>query len=210
MFRLEKVRYKDFLKIDYLEINSNKITAILGESGSGKTTLLRLLNNMIKPCEGIVYFNDNDINGIDPIKLRRKVVMLSQTPVIFKGTIKDNLLIGLKFSKEELALDNDLNKILKMINLDNKNLDDEVDSLSGGEKQRLALGRVMLMNPDVYLLDEPSSALDDNTEDFILEKLIEYTNEKDTTIVIVTHSKNIAFKYSDYVIKLKKGRIINE
>jgi len=90
----------------------------------------------------------------------------------------------------------------------NKNLNDDAEKLSGGEKQRLALGRVILMNPEVFLLDEPSSALDEETENLIIKKLTQYVKENGKTLIMVTHSKAIAKNFSDHIIELSNGKIV--
>lgn len=206
MFHLENVRYRDILDIERLDIPSEKITCIIGESGSGKTTLLRLLNNMISCDQGNIYYRGQSIYAINPIELRRKVIMLAQNPAIFPGTIRDNLLIGLKFSEKPLVSDEKLKEVLERVYL-KKNLEEGIGNLSGGEKQRLALGRVMLMDPEVFLLDEPSSALDEATEELVIERMVQHVKENDKTLVMITHTKKIAQKYGDYLIEIKKGRV---
>ncbi len=206
MFSLKEVKYKQILDIKELNIEKFKVTCIIGESGSGKSTLLRLLNKLISCDSGTIMYNGQDLNSCDSVELRRTVVMLSQHPAIFPGTIRDNLLIGLKFAEKPAANDDKLLQILNMIHL-NKNLDDESDPLSGGEKQRLALGRVILLDPEVFLLDEPSSALDEETERFIIENLVAYTKETSKTLIMVTHSKKVAQTYSDKTIELSQGKI---
>lgn len=208
MFYLKDVKYKNILDIQELKIEDNKVTSIIGESGSGKTTLLRLLNKLISCDSGYISYKGKNIENIDSIALRRKVTMLPQEPPIFKGTIRDNLLIGLKFTDKPLFDDSHLYSILSFINL-KKNLDDLSDNLSGGEKQRLALGRILLLDPDVFLLDEPSSALDEETEKFIIENLVKYTKENNKTLIMITHSKKIALSYSDRIIDLSKGSMDN-
>ncbi|MFC4618832.1 ATP-binding cassette domain-containing protein [Camelliibacillus cellulosilyticus] len=94
MFRLRHVKYKDILNIPNLDIEAGKVTSIVGESGSGKTTLLKLLNQLISCDEGEVFYNDVNVQTIDSIQLRRQVVMLGQTPVMFEGTVRENLAIG--------------------------------------------------------------------------------------------------------------------
>lgn len=202
MFILKSVVYKDILDIDYLKIEKAKITSLIGESGSGKTTLLRLLNKMISPDSGTILFKDNDIEGIDSIELRRNVAMLSQSPVIFEGNVRDNLLMGLKFSEKELASDETLIDILKSIHL-KKNLDDNPSNFSGGEKQRLALGRIIVMNPEVFLLDEPSSALDDDTAKDVISSLSRYVKNNKKTLIMISHSKALSSEFSDEIIELK-------
>jgi len=141
MFLLKEVKYKDILNIKNLNIQKQKVTSILGESGSGKTTLLRLLNKLISCDTGEIFYNNKSMRDINSIELRREVVMLPQSPAIFSGSIKDNLLIGLKFSEKPDVSDDKLYKVLKMVNL-NKELNENAEKLSGGEKQRVALGMI--------------------------------------------------------------------
>lgn len=207
MFYLNNVKYKHILSIDSLEIKKHKITCIVGESGSGKSTLLRLLNKLISCDKGEIYYNNIPYQTIASVNLRRKVVMLPQLPAIFDGSIRDNLLIGLAFAEKPEADDKKLHSILEMVHLD-KPLDNNSELLSGGEKQRLALGRILLLEPEVFLLDEPSSALDEETERIIIEKLIAYVKETNKTLIMVTHSKKIALTYADDVIEIQQGRVI--
>lgn len=197
------------MDINNLRIESHKVTCIVGGSGSGKTTLLRLLNKLISPDSGEILYNGDSINNIDAVKLRRDVVMLPQSPAIFNGTIKDNLLVGLKFSEKPLVSDMKLLETLQLINL-HKDLNETPDTLSGGEKQRLALGRVVLMDPEVLLLDEPSSALDEDTEHIIINSLVKYSRKNNKTLIMVTHSKKVANTFSDYIIVMKNGEIVSE
>ncbi|SHJ37391.1 putative ABC transport system ATP-binding protein [Clostridium amylolyticum] len=208
MFSIKGLVYKDILAINRLELLGNKIICIVGESGGGKTTLLKMLNKLVSPDKGEILYNNISLKDIDSVNLRREVVMLSQIPAIFEGTIKDNLLIGLKFSEKPMVSDKVLEEALSFIKL-NKNLEDNSENLSGGEKQRLALARVLIMNPKVFLLDEPSSALDEDTEKFVIEKLVNHTRKNNKTLIMVTHSKSIAENYYDCLIEIKEGKIIN-
>ncbi|PRX27175.1 putative ABC transport system ATP-binding protein [Orenia metallireducens] len=209
MFTLKKVKYKDVLNIEALTIKKHKVTCIVGQSGSGKTTLLRLLNKLISCDSGKITYKNQALKEIDSVELRRDLVMLPQAPAIFSGSIKDNLLIGLKFSEKPLVADEKLLEVLKLVRL-KKELSEDAEKLSGGEKQRLALGRVMLMEPEVLLLDEPSSALDEDTEHMIIEALVNYSKENNKTLIMVTHSKKIAEQFSDEIIEIKDGRVLNQ
>lgn len=80
--------------------------------------------------------------------------------------------------------------------------------MSGGEKQKLALARALLLNPEVFLLDEPSSALDEDTEHFIINSLVEYTRKNNKTLIMVTHSKKIAQNFSDNIIEVRNGHLL--
>ncbi len=208
MFTLKEVKYKHILNIHELNIENSKVTCIVGESGSGKSTLLRLLNKLISCDSGEIFYKGQPLNEVNSIDLRKNVVMLPQLPVIFPGTVRENLLIGLKFSEKPAADDVKLRHVLNIVCL-NKGLDDASDNLSGGEKQRLALGRVILLEPEVFLLDEPSSALDEETERIIIEKLVSYTKDTNKTLIMVTHSKKVAQTYSDNIIEIYQGKVIN-
>lgn len=209
MFTLKGVKYKNILNIDSLFIPANKVTCVIGESGSGKTTMIRLLNKLISYDSGEIFYNNKLLSEVDSIDLRRNVVMLPQSPAIFAGSVKDNLLIGLRFAEKPLVSDAKLIETLKLVHLD-KNLSEDAEKLSGGEKQRLALARILLLNPEVFLLDEPSSALDEDTEHMIIKSLVDYTRENNKTLIMVTHSKKVASYFSDNIIEVKKGKVINQ
>lgn len=154
MFTLNNIRFKNILDIEALTIPKHKVTCIVGESGSGKTTLLRLLNKLISYDSGEIFYNGQALTTIPSVELRRRVTMLSQLPSIFPGTIGDNLKIGLKFSEKPVVSDAKIRDILRMVHL-NKEPDTESDKLSGGEKQRLALGRIILLDPEVFYWMSP-------------------------------------------------------
>ncbi len=208
MFEIENLKYKDILDIPRLTIGG-QVTCIVGASGSGKTTLLRMLNRLNAPDSGTVCYNGADLSQTDAVKLRRSVVMLGQTPVLYGGTVRDNLQIGLEFSQKPPASEAALNEVLERVKL-GKSPDDLCGSFSGGEKQRLCLARVLLMDADVYLLDEPSSALDHETELFIMQSLAEFVSSRKKQLIIVTHSEQIASAYPDSLIRLENGRIAGE
>jgi len=206
MFEVQSMKFKDILDIPHLCI-SKPITCIVGASGSGKTTLLRMLNCLTVPDIGTIIYKGEDISKMDTIKLRRSVVMLGQTPVIYNGSIEDNLQIGLEFSKKLSASKNAMKETLERVEL-NKQLTDRCSNLSGGEKQRLCLARVMLMDADTYLLDEPSAALDKETELFIIENFSKFVFENKKQLIMVTHSGQIAEKFPDSIIRIEQGKVL--
>ena len=205
MFEFKDVKFKEILDIPQLHIAKDKITTLMGPSGSGKTTILKMLNKMLSPTEGSIIFNEQSLDEIDSIAHRRHVTMLSQAPAMFDGDIKANLIAGLKFQKREMPNDNVLSDMLVKVKL-NKELSSPTLTLSGGEKQRLALGRVLLLNSEVYLLDEPSSSLDEATAEAIIEMIVGYARSENKTLVMVTHSKAIAQRFSDEIIEVCNGQ----
>lgn len=207
MFELIEVKYREVVDIPHLYI-AEGLTVLLGVSGSGKTTVLRMLNKMLSPTQGRIFFNGIDIKQIHSVEHRRNVMMLSQNFAMFEGTIRDNLTVAFKFQEKELPVDAELYKVLTKVQL-NKDLETPVNQLSGGEKQRLALGRIFLLDPSIYLLDEPSSALDEDTEDTIIKMLSEHLKNNRKSAIMVTHSKLVAEKYGDEIIEMAEGKIIN-
>lgn len=204
MFEFKNVSYKDILKVDSLRIRKGRATVIVGASGSGKSTLMLMLNKMITPDSGEVYLEGAALSKTDPVALRRRVVMLPQNPAVYDGTVGDNLRIGLEFAEKPAATDEELLEALAFVELDKK-LDEDASALSGGERQRLGLARVLLLKPDVYLLDEPSSALDPKTEASIIGRLVSHVKASGSTVVMVTHSMEVARTQADDLIEVSGG-----
>ena len=158
MFQLNDVEFTGILTIPSLLID-RQTTLITGPSGGGKTTLLRLLNKLISPTHGVILYNDKDLAGIPTVEHRRRVMMLSQQAIVFDGNVRDNLQIGFRYQERSAPDDATLSRALEQVQLP-KPLDDDTQRFSGGEKQRLALARVLLLAPDVFLLDEPAASLE--------------------------------------------------
>jgi putative ABC transport system ATP-binding protein len=193
------------LKIDDLKIPACMVTCLTGESGAGKTSLLRLLNRMDDPDSGSIYYQDQLLDEFNPIELRRKVTMLSQAPFTLPGTIEENLQIGLELTEREKKDKEELVKALETVQLQ-KSLDEGAEYLSGGEKQRLALARLLLLNPEVYLLDEPTSALDEEAELTVMGRFLEAVKREKGTVIMITHSKQLADMCAEHRIVLKKPK----
>lgn len=199
MFTCTNVEYKDILRIDRLTIKSGTVTCIVGESGSGKSTFLMLLNRMIEADRGEISYKGNLLSSLDPIAHRREVAMLPQNPVLFGESIRDNVNAGRRFSGKAPADDEYIKQIMRNFYL-SKELETEAETLSGGEKQRLALVRAAVLDSPVLLLDEPTSALDDNLEHEVMDRFVTWAREQRKTIVFVTHSRPIGEAFSDTLI----------
>ena len=134
--------------------------------------------------------------------------MLAQQSVLYPGTVRNNLNIGAAFQNRPDFSDDLLTEILKRTYLGEKSLDENPELFSGGEKQRLALARVLLLEPSVLLLDEPGSALDQKTETHIMDLICEDQGKRHTTCVLITHSEEMAKKYADVIIYMESGKIV--
>lgn len=207
MFLLKDIKFKNILDIENLEINENVVTVVKGESGSGKSTMLKLLNNIISPDSGIVIYNGVDVNDISPITLRREVIMQSQFPTIFPGNVRENLNIIFTLRGEEGLADEKLLKAMEIVNL-KKDLNDDAQNLSGGEKTRLSIARLFLVEPDVFLIDEPGASLDSKTEEILMNNVIAEIKKRNKTLIFISHSENPEI-ISDEIITLKDGRVLS-
>lgn len=207
MFEFVDVTYRDILDVPELTI-SEGVTAVVGPTGCGKTTLLKLLNKLISPTSGHVRYRGADLAQIPSVEHRRQVTMLTQSPAMFEGSVQDNLVAGLTFQGRPVPPAADLRHALAQVRL-TKELDDPAATLSGGEKQRLALARVILTDPDVFLLDEPSSALDEVTERTVIDMVTDHSRARNKSIVMVTHAKVVAQDYADEIIDMDHGTVVD-
>ncbi|MBI9106304.1 MAG: phosphate ABC transporter ATP-binding protein [Spirochaetales bacterium] len=189
-----------------MEIEPNKVTALIGPSGCGKSTLLKTLNRMNdlvagSVVDGTVLYDGDDIYGkYDIIQLRKKIGMVFQSPNPFAMSIYDNIAYGPRIHgiKNKKVLDRIVEKSLRQAAIweEIKNrLKGPALGLSGGQQQRLCIARVLAVEPDVILMDEPTSALDPVSTSRI-EDLIDEL-KKEYTIIIVTHNMQQAGRISD-------------
>ena len=206
IYTLEGVRFRDVFTTDYLPIRRGRITILRGPSGTGKTTLLRLLNRMTVPDAGVITYAGAPIDAIDPVALRRQAVMLGQSPVLFGATVREDAVAGCRFAEQPLPDDEAVERALEAVRLA-KGLDTSPARLSGGERQRLALARVLLMNPEVLLLDEPSAALDAETENAVFE-LIRSRYEAGRTVIVATHAREVEALGDVDIVVFQNGRVV--
>lgn len=206
MFKLENVTFKNVLDIHELSISAGAITCIIGKSGSGKTTLVKLLNGLISPTEGTIYVDHEDMKEMSMVQLRRRVSMLQQSPSIYEGTVRENLQIGRFFSELEPASDEEIHEVLEVVNLD-KDLNQDASKLSGGEKQRLTLARMLLLPADVLILDEPTASLDEESAHTIMRQVLKHCKGENKSVIMITHADEIVKTFAEHIIELKDGKI---
>jgi putative ABC transport system ATP-binding protein len=185
------------------EVPDGGVTVLVGPSGSGKSTLLRCCNRLEAPDAGTVRFRDDDVAGLDPLVLRRRVGMVFQRPTPFAGTVRDNLRVAepaLSERASELALER--------VGLDGSFLDRDARTLSGGEAQRVCLARTLVTTPDVVLMDEVTSSVDPAAR-LGLEELARALGNVDVPVVWVTHDLEQMRRLADHVLVVVDGRIVH-
>lgn len=196
------------LDIDVLNIREGETLAVVGPSGSGKSTLLRLLNFLEAPTNGeLIFHGVRFSSGREmPLDLRRRVTTVFQRPIVLDGNVLSNVTYGLRLrgqrDSQELVY-----AVLEEVGLENlANIN--AHTLSGGEIQRVALARSMILKPDVLLLDEPTANLDPYNVGLIERIITGLRRGRRTTIVMVTHNVFQAQRLADRVIFMLEGKII--
>ncbi|MBK5201731.1 MAG: ATP-binding cassette domain-containing protein [Spirochaetaceae bacterium] len=187
-------------------IEDGQSIAILGETGSGKTMLLESIAGIYRGNSGCIYVNGKDVSSISSNK--RGIGFVYQDYCLFNHmSVRENIGFGLKVKKMDKSLiDMKVNEIAKQFHISNI-LDKNPSVISGGEKQRTALCRSLIINPRVLLLDEPFSAMDPNTKQILIDAIIDYKKKYNGIIILVTHDFKEAIKLADTIHVLVKGKL---
>jgi len=196
-----------------LSVDKKEFVFLVGPTGSGKTTIFRLLTRELLPTEGIVIVNDWNIAKLPKQKiphLRKKVgVVFQDLKLLLDRTIFENISLPLEIAgKKEEEIKSKVEEVLSQVGLI-EHKDKFPIQLSGGEMQRAALARALVLSPEILLADEPTGNLDITTS-WEIVKLLSDINEKGTTVIMATHNVDIVNKLSKRVIKLEKGRLIRD
>ncbi|MCL0312151.1 ABC transporter ATP-binding protein/permease [Apilactobacillus sp. TMW 2.2459] len=160
----------------------NSTNVVIGASGSGKSTLMKIISGEISGYKGLITFNDVNINDISQQSFYSNVVYVNQTPVIFDGTVEDNVTLFSNVNKKRL---DEILKNLNLLEMKHRWISNDKNNLSGGEKQRISLARALLIEPSVLIIDEPNSG-----QDPVLSKKIDdiIFNIKNKTVFVVNHN----------------------
>ena len=192
-----------------LKIPEGQKVAILGKMGSGKSTLAKLLAGVIYPTEGAVLIDGIDSRQIDPSDLRRNLGVMPQETWLFSGSVRENLQLGYyEYSDEHILKTAKISGVDDFISQHPSGYDlilnEKGEGLSGGQRQSINLARSMLHNPNILVLDEPTSSMDQGTEAAVLGRLKSWAGGR--TLVIVTH-RNSILELVDRVLIMDKGSI---
>lgn len=190
------------LKNINLSVNSGDFLTIIGPSGAGKSTLLKIIASLLTPTSGSIEYEGKDISQYSPLEYRRQVFYCFQQPSLFGKTVRDNLIFPYQIRREEVNEEH-LTELLNKVSLNHTFLKKNINSLSGGEKQRVALIRNLVFLPQILLLDEVTTGLDENSKE-IVHHLFDDVRKKHVTILQVTHDKSEIEK-ANKIFEVKKA-----
>lgn len=183
--------------------------SIIGSSGQGKSTLLRMLARLEQIDEGDILLNHRSHRMIEPQEWRKEICYVAQYAVMLEGSIEDNLRIVSQL--HHIPYEQDLaHQLLKRLGLEYLNLEKSASDLSGGEKQRIALIRALMLRPSVLLLDEVTASLDQTNACWIEDMLSEWSIEQGTAMIWVTHDMAQACRISNRIWRIDKGSLYEE
>jgi ABC-type multidrug transport system ATPase subunit len=193
----------DILSDVTLAIPRGQITVLLGPSGAGKTSLLRLLNRLDEVPDGEIAYDGRPLASYPVTQLRRRVGFVSQTPVMFPGTVGENLRVAAEISEVPTgAFPDAALRALGLAELEESFLDREASELS-----RVNLARTLISEPDVLLLDEPTAALDMETSESLLSTVRRLCRDEGLTVVLSTHRLQEAQEVGDQAVLLRDGAV---
>ena len=195
-----------------IHVEKGDIYGIIGFSGAGKSTLIRLVNGLETPDTGNVIVQGENLGNLKKTqlrKLRRKIGMVfQQFNLLESKTVYHNIALPLileKAPKEEI--DKKVKEVLRFVELEDKK-DVYVSQLSGGQKQRVAIARALMQKPDIILADEPVASLDPYSAEQITDILVQLNRQYNITVIMNSHSVELALKKSDRIIGIADGRLV--
>jgi ATP-binding cassette subfamily C protein LapB len=193
-----------------LRIRPGEHVVVLGRVGSGKTTLQRLILGLYEPTKGAITVDGIDVRQLDPADLRRNIGYVAQDPMLLYGTLRSNITIAAPFADDAAVLAAaEIAGLTPFVNAHPKGFDlmvgERGESLSGGQRQAVAIARAVLLDPPVLLMDEPSGSMDYSTEAQLKDKLRAFG--KGRTMLVVTHRGSL-LDLADRIIVLDEGRIV--
>ena len=189
-----------------LEIKDGEFFVLLGPTGAGKTTTLRIISGLEKPDSGKILFNDEVVNEVQPA-FRDTSYVFQQYSLYPHYSVYDNLAFPLRSplrKSDNKQIDARVNEIAKLLKIESK-LKNKATQLSGGEMQRVSLGRALVRNPNIYLMDEPLSSLDAKLREELRVELKKIQTDLNATVLYVTHDQIEATTMADRIGVLKEG-----
>ena len=196
---------QEILQAVSFAVEEGDYLTLTGPSGSGKSTTLKLIAGLISPNKGEIFYKGQNLDNLDLVQYRRQVSYCFQQPTLFDETVRDNLSLPFAIRKQDFD-EQRAQEALEQVDLPADYLDKKITTLSGGEKQRVALIRNLLFRPEVLLLDEVTTGLDEESKE-IVHQLIARVHQEGTMIVQVTHDQE-ELAASKQLLHMEKGGVL--
>lgn len=199
----------DVLKTVDFNVQKGECMAILGTNGVGKSTLLKCINKILKPRTGVVYINHSDTAALNGRELARQIGYVAQRQQSTRCTVFDSVLLGRKphigwdISTRDLEI---ADNVLQLLELEQYSMR-FIDELSGGELQKVVIARALAQEPDLLLLDEPTSNLDIKNQLEVIDIIKRVVKSQQIAAIVTMHDLNLSLRFADRFIMLKKGGV---
>lgn len=206
MITTKKLRFMNILEYPDLSIDTQGMNFLTGKSGVGKSAFLKMLNRSNSVKKDSIFIDGIDIDAFDPIELRQKYLLCGQNVFLFNGSIQSNFDQFYQLRKMDHPKSDVVQEFLTLV-ASTFSPADKVDSMSGGERQRVYLAIFLSMAEHVLLLDEPTSALDKETGHLVMSNIKTYCKENNIGSIIISHDDTLATEFADRIIHLENIRM---
>ena len=200
------------LKDVSIEVAAAEILGVVGPNGAGKTTLLRCIDRILTPQKGCILLDERDIKKMNRMELAKKIGYIPQSASqVFPATVFDTVLMGRRPHLGWRASEKDIDKVLETLHM--LHIEDlamrEINELSGGQLQKVRIARALAQEPDVLLLDEPTSNLDIKHQLEVMSIIKTIVKEKGISAIMAIHDLNLAARYADRIVMMNSGKIFS-
>jgi len=200
------------LKNICIELAESEMLGVVGPNGAGKSTLIRCIDRILKPQHGTILLDGQNINDMRQMELARKIGYIPQTTAqAFPATVFDTVLMGRRPHLGWRSCEKDTEKVLDMLQM--LNIEEfamrDINELSGGQRQKVFIARALTQEPDVLLLDEPTSNLDIRHQLEVMDIIMNIVRDKGITAITAIHDLNLASRYANRMVMLSNGKIFS-
>lgn len=195
-----------------LQVPDGKIVTLLGSNGAGKSSTLRTIAGIVKPSEGSITFDGQNLLGLKSFEvLRRGIALVPEGRRVFVNlTVRENLILGAYTRNDKTEINQTMEEVFSLFPRLQERISQPAGTLSGGEQQMLALGRALMSQPKLLMIDEPSLGLAPVLSQGVLKKLKEVNQMKGQTILLIEQNARAAMSIADYAYILETGKIVLE
>lgn len=202
VLELKDIEARKGILYPHIRVGRGEIVFITGESGVGKSTLFQICNGMLTPNKGEVFFEGQNIYDLDPLMVRRNILLLGQEVFLFPGTVEENFKTFYEYRDEACPSMEKIQEYLAICNVQS-GLDCDCSDLSGGERQRIYIAIFLSFTPKIFLLDEPTASLDAKNAQAVMGNIVRWAKDHTIGLLIISHTEDLLC-HGDRVIHLER------